>query len=150
MNDRANYERQQELMRKLPRNIGRVKRHGKMTPLMVRRENELRKLERALPQMSQEWQALYHEDVAKRDRLIADQRADRRRQTLERLAETDYAVGDKVVLVARDMLTGGLFADCVRGTVKIGVSGQAYVAARGRQYKLFGQGWTKLTRKGNP
>ena len=136
-----NYARQQELMRLLPNNIGKLEQEGRLTPVQKERMAELDALEKELPQESPEWQRLHEAHLTSRDEQLAQDRATRRQETEQRLEAAGWKVGDTVAVPKVSMLGSG--GTVVKGTLKINIHGTAYIAAEGKQLDFWAQEWDR-------
>ena len=139
---KANFDRQQELMRLLPNNIGKIEQAGKLTPVMRERMDELAGLQKILPQESEDWQAHYKASRAKTDQQIAEQRETKRADTERRLTEGGWKVGEAVVIPRVAGLLGAEMPP-LKGTVKINKAGDAYVAAEGKRLDFWQREWER-------
>ena len=131
MNAQALYDEARAIMGRLPRNIGRAKRLGRLSVRQLAALDRLYEIEEALPPMGEEWkacQAAHYAAAMERYRAeVAEVEAAQRAQ-LERIG---LAVGARVFTVLPGPFPW-MAGRRIEGTVRMDKSGAAYVQA-GRQ-----------------
>ena len=150
MTEEEAFDRQQEIMRILPNDIGRLRREGKK--LSSRNQllyDELQELEKKFPSTSQAQRDLFDKRKKESSEKFAAESAVRREDTEKKLADAGLKVGDKVR--GQTSALGGILGTPVhRGIVKIGKSGLPYVASGGKQLGLWNNQWTKEDESPSP
>jgi len=139
------YNEAQAIMRRLPGNIGKAKRDGKLSARQLASLARLDEIEKVLPTTGPEWRRIMGEHRARIERQRAEHAATRAADERRRLAAAGLAEGDKVYAVLRSMLPylGGRRLD---GVVRIAKDGTAYVAAGRKRYDPFRNPWKKVER----
>ncbi len=132
----------QDLMRKLPRDMGKAKREGKITPAQQKMMDRLDEIEKLLPGTSPEWKRIADERLEARREKWAEEAAKRAEEQRALMKDAGFAEGEKVYMVQPGPFPH-LPGRRVNGTVKIAKDGTAYVAADGKRLDLFRTPWKK-------
>lgn len=137
---RANFERQQEIMRSLPSNIGKAKQEGKLSARQRDLLDELTRLERELPNTSAAWKAIYGEARATSDAERAKWKADRVAAARKRIADAGFKEGQRVEFVATSFILGG-GSTRYEGVIRVSPNGNVSVHTGSGALDLFRNPW---------
>lgn len=135
-----NFNRQQEIMKSLPSNIGKLQAEGKIGPERQARLNELNALEKALPSNSAQWSRLMAAARAAYDQNAADAEQRVREKALADLNRLGFKEGDRVKAFLPSWLPG-VNGSTRLGVVKIGKRVGAYVLSDGEQLSVKANPW---------
>jgi hypothetical protein len=139
---RSLYDEAQDIMRRLPGNMGKIKSEGRATKQQLELLERLDEIEKVFPNTSPEWKKLYDQGRGKYDQELEKWRATNKAESLKKLEGLGLKEGGRVSRFAPSML--GLGGITVEGTVKIGKDGMAYVQSSYQKGRLSLQGWKKI------
>lgn len=141
------FDREQELHRKLPRNIGKAQQEGKLSKGQLAALDEIRRIEQQIP-----WNHPYREERLAAGRTAhtgktAQWRADLQKRTDHLLSEKGFTEGERVWMQSPAMIPGAP-ATRYEGVIKISKNGNVYVHTPRGNYDLGRNPWRKLAPEG--
>jgi N12 class adenine-specific DNA methylase len=140
----ALFDEAQALMRKLPADIGKARREGRLSAAQLRHLERLKEIERVIPPESPQWQAIYAARRAKTDAKDKANVAQSREENLAKLAQAGFSVGDRVQMFAPSMLPG-MGGSKYEGVIQQGKRGNVYVRTTdGSHYDVFTNPWQRV------
>ena len=147
LDDERNFDQQQELMNRLPQDIGRAERRGTLTAEHREAMAEFDQLRERLPQESKRWA-----EIAARRREEWQQKVDadnaaQRESTIERMTAIGLKEGDEIGVPIGASMFGGMVPGTgklrinKRGHPMVSVPGKQMPDGKARRYHLWDVQW---------